>query len=583
MSDIRFAIRQLLRAPGFAFVAIATLALGIGVCTAMFGVVRAVVLKPLPVHEPDRLVWIENNRGEGLSNRTLRADTMMGWRDGQRSFESLAGLFAFSDYLRPTMTGNGEPERLRSYGVTQNLLPTVGVPLLLGRNFTADEGRFQGPPAAILSHAFWQRRFGGDPAVVGKTITLNGQTTAIVGVLPRGLRFRRALHARHRDRPARAVRGLDRDRQLRQHAVRRRPIEARRHRGTGRIGSRDRQPPADGHDDEGPALRRRGAAARHGDPRPLPVAVPRARRRRRLHPRDRVRQPVEPAAGAHERAAPGAERASRDRREPVAPPAAGAGREPDPGCRRRGGRRAARDVGTSSLAKLRTFGVPMLQEAAVDPVALAVSLAITGLTGLACGVLPALYATRSTQAGTLRDATQQRSAGRSAVLARNTLVVAEVALACILLVGAGLLIRSFGALLQVDLGFRAENAMAWRIDSPRQFTSGQDVDTYLGGMAAKVAAVPGVIAVGMSDTLPLGRNRTWGAGLVGETYPPDQSPIAYPRLVSPTYLKAMQIPLIEGRGFDLTFNPTAAKAVIISEALARQLSPGRSPVGRISA
>ncbi len=101
MSDLRFAIRQLLRAPGFAFVAIATLALGIGVCTAMFGVVRAVVLKPLPMHDPDRLVWIENNLREGLSNRTLRADTMMGWRDGQRSFESLAGLFAFSDYLRP--------------------------------------------------------------------------------------------------------------------------------------------------------------------------------------------------------------------------------------------------------------------------------------------------------------------------------------------------------------------------------------------------------------------------------------------------------------------------------------------------
>ena len=235
---------------------------------------------------------------------------------------------------------------------------------------------------------------------------------------------------------------------------------------------------------------------------------------------------------------------------------------------------------TVNLAGLRTFGVPMLQDAAVDPVALTVSLAITALTGLACGVLPALYATRAPQAGTLRDTTHQRSAGRSAVVARNTLVVAEVALACVLLVGAGLLMRSFNALLQVDLGFRPESAMAWRIDSPRPFTSGQDVDTYLGGMAAKVAAVPGVMAVGMSDTLPLGRNRTWGAGLAGETYPPDRFPVAYPRLVSPTYLAAMHIPVVDGRGFDQAFNPNAPKAVIISAALARQLSPDRSPIGR---
>jgi putative ABC transport system permease protein len=580
MSDIRFAIRQLLRAPGFAFVAIATLALGIGVCTAMFGVVRAVVLKPLPVVDPGRLVWIENNLGEGLSNRTIRADTMMGWREGQRSFESLAGLFAFSDYLRPTMTGNGDPERLRSYGITQNFLPTVGVPVLLGRNFTPDEGRFQGPPAAILSHAFWQRRFGGDPSVVGRTLTLNGQATAIVGVLPRTFDF-----------DALFTPGTEID-LLVPFAV---STETANFGNTlfGVARLKAGATPDQAAADLTAVSRRLMDTTMKGQRfgavvQPLDAAV-----------RGRFRTPFVVLAGAVAcilaiacvnlsnlllarmnarrqelgvRLAIGASRWHLTRQALVESAVlAGAG--------------AAIGVplavwATTSLARLKTFGVPMLQDATVDPVALAVSLGITASTALACGVLPALYATRTPQAGTLRDTTHQRSAGRSAVLARNSLVVTEVALACILLVGAGLLMRSFSALLAVDLGFRPENAMAWRIDSPRQFRSGQDVDTYLGGMAAKVAAVPGVIAVGMSDTLPLGRNRTWGAGLVGETYPPDRFPVAYPRLVSPTYLAAMQIPLVEGRGFDQSFSPNAARAVIISQTLARQLSPDRSPLGR---
>src|SRR5665213_815774 len=147
--DIKFALRQLAKSPGFTFVAIATLAVGIGACTAIFSLVNAVLLKPLPFREPERLVWIENGGDGGLSARTTRVDTFNGWREQNKSFESLAAYFAFFDYGRMTMTGTGEPERLRGVGISDNLIPTLGVPLLYGRNFTAEECRFNAPGAVI--------------------------------------------------------------------------------------------------------------------------------------------------------------------------------------------------------------------------------------------------------------------------------------------------------------------------------------------------------------------------------------------------------------------------------------------------
>jgi hypothetical protein len=129
----------------------------------MFSVVNAVLVRPLPFREPDRLVWIENSFGGGLSGRTTRSDTFNGWREQSQSFEALAAYFAFFDYGRLTMSGVGPPARLRGVGVSDNLLPTLGVPLLHGRNFTAEECAWEGPPAVILSHAFWRQAFGGDP------------------------------------------------------------------------------------------------------------------------------------------------------------------------------------------------------------------------------------------------------------------------------------------------------------------------------------------------------------------------------------------------------------------------------------
>src|ERR1044071_1911565 len=162
MNDLRFAIRQLLKNPGFAAVAVLTLALGIGACTAMFSVVHAVLLRPLPFRETERLVWIENKWTGGLSARTHRVDNFLDWREQNRSFEALGASYAFFDYQRYTLLEKGEPQRLRGVSISQNFLDVLGVRLLLGRGFTDEECVWNGRKAVLLSYAFWRQHFKGD-------------------------------------------------------------------------------------------------------------------------------------------------------------------------------------------------------------------------------------------------------------------------------------------------------------------------------------------------------------------------------------------------------------------------------------
>ena len=580
MNDLRFALRQLLKNPGFTAIAVLTLALGIGTCTAMFSIVNAVLLKPLPVYQPDRLVWIENIFGDsGLSGRTSRADTFLGWREQSKSFESLAAYFAFSDYVPLTMTGKEGSERLRSVGVSDNFLPTLGITPLHGRNFSPEECAFNGPGAILLSHAYWQRRFGGDPAVVGQKITLNQQPGTIVGVLPESFDFASIFTpgsevdvlnpfplTPETARFGNTVFGLGRLKQgvTLEQAQAELTVISDRLQATlkaGTFGARVGTLDATLRGKFRSAFMLLAAAV------VCVLAIACVNLSNLLLARLNSRRQEFMV-----RLALGASRLHLVRQtvtESLLLAVAGS------------------LVGvplavwaTSLLAHLSTFGVPLLQHASVDHVALGVTICLTTLAGIACGLLPALQLFRAQGATAGQEATHQRSAGHSAAAARGTLVVTEVALACMLLVGAGLLIRSFNAVLQVDLGFQPKHAVAWRIDSSRQFKSGTDVDLYLGGMARKIAALPGVEAVGFSDTLPLGRNRSWGAGEVGVQYPEGQYPSVYPRLVDPNYLKAMRIPLIAGRSFDAQFNPNAEKTVIINENMARQLWPGQDPIGR---
>jgi len=233
---------------------------------------------------------------------------------------------------------------------------------------------------------------------------------------------------------------------------------------------------------------------------------------------------------------------------------------------------------TSALAGLQTFGVPLLQNTAVDPMALAVTIGLTTLAGIGCGVLPAWHLTRTSGS---EQATHQRSAGRGATLARNGLVVAEVALACTLLVGASLLLQSFSALLKVDLGFEPQHAMAWRVDPPRSFDSPAEATLYFDAVVDKVKALPWGESVGLSDVLPLGRNRTWGVRAQDSPNQPETGASVFPRIVDHAYLQTMQIPLVSGRYFDARDTADAPPTMVINENLAQLLWTDRDAVGQM--
>src|SRR5688572_10009482 len=187
--DVSYALRRIRREPGFAIFATLIVALGVGAVTAVFSVMSPLMLRPLPFHEPERLVWVANRSEGGMSSVTSRTSNLRDYRAMAESFEALTGYFAFFDYGSYNLVGDGPPERLIGVGVAQNFLDVLRVRPLLGRNFTTEEGLWEGPRAAILTHDFWRRRFGGEPGIVGRSITLNNRATEIVGVLPPSFDF----------------------------------------------------------------------------------------------------------------------------------------------------------------------------------------------------------------------------------------------------------------------------------------------------------------------------------------------------------------------------------------------------------
>jgi len=581
MNDLKFAFRQLLKNPGFAAVAVLTLALGIGACTAMFSLVHAVLLRPLPFRDSDRLVWIENVGTGGMSERTTRVDNFLEWRAQNTSFEELAAYFAFFDYARFTLIGSGEPQRLRGVSVSKNFLGALGVQPMLGRGFTDEECVWNGRKAAMLSHAFWRQHFAGDPKVVGRSITLNGDPTEIVGVLPSTFdfdsvfapgtevdlllpfplteetaRWGNTIFAIGRLKPGTTIRQAQAEFDVISRQV------ASAHPERGGFGARM----------SGLETSIRGAFRQsllmlfaavgcvlliacvnlsnlllaRANARRKEFAVRVALGATRWH---LIRQTLtESLLLAFGGCALGV---------PLA------------------------FVATAGLSRLRTFSIPLLQSTTVDATVLGFTVAMTGLAGLICGTLPALQLARGNMQQRLNDAGARGTGGAAAALVRKGLVISEIAVACVLLVGAGLLIQSFGKLLDLNLGFQPKRAVSWRVDPTRSFNSNAEGNRYYDELIEKVAAIPGVESVGLSDTLPLGRNRTWGAGAKGVSYPPGEYPIAFPRIVDHRYLQTMQIPLRAGRYFDARDTAESEKVIVINETLAKHLWPGREAVGQM--
>ena len=250
MANVKYALRQLIKSPGFAAVALLTLALGIGACTAMFSLVNAVLLRPLPFRDPGRLVWIENEGTSGMSARTTRADTFKAWREENTSFEALAGYFAFFDFgRRQTLTGLGRSgDGCASVGVSDNFLDVLGVTPRSGETSPPKSACSTAPPVAILSHALLAAPVRQRPGMVGRTLTLNNAAAHHRRRAAGRLRLRRDLRAGAGDRADRTVPDRAGDGADGQHAVRHRPPEAGRDGCKRAGGSPGHQPTVQGDD-----------------------------------------------------------------------------------------------------------------------------------------------------------------------------------------------------------------------------------------------------------------------------------------------------------------------------------------------
>jgi len=582
LQDLRYSFRKLHRDAGFFTAAVLIIAFGIGANTAMLSVVNAVLVRPLPFPSSDRLVWIANDTGRAdLSSVTTRVSNYLDWQRGNRSFEELAAYFAFYDYGTYNLVGTGEPERLVGVGVSRNFLDFLGVTPVLGRNFNDEECKWNGPPAALLTHGLWQRRFGSDPNVIGRVITLNDKATTIVGVLPAAFDFS-TLFA-----PGSRVDMLVPF-----------PLTPETDRWGNTLAILGRLKP-------GTSLNQAQAEFNVINDQLQRAHPERWKFGARLTP---LQQQL---TGRFRRGlfvllcAVGAvlliactnlsnlmlARACSRRKEMALRSALGAGRW-----------RLVRQMLTESLvlsllggavglalayaairalAALKGVSIPLLQTASIDGSALLFTFLAAALTGLLFGIVPAIQASRANEAESLKDSGRGLSEGKHIASLRKSLVVSEVALACILLVGAGLLLRSFLHVLDVDLGFQPDRAASWRIETGQKYSDTALRAGFYDRLVRAVEAVPGVDSAGVTDALPLSRDRSWTIFVRGVNYRPGEVPLAHPRTVDWRYIRTMRIPLRAGRDFTEQDTASSDKVVIISERTARLLWPGRDPIGQI--
>jgi putative ABC transport system permease protein len=581
--DLRYGARTLLKSPNFTLISALTLALGIGANTAIFSVVNALLFRPLPFKESGRLVWIANTGTTGgLSSVTVRVANFNDWRAQNKSFEDLAAYFAFFDYGSYNLIGVGEPERLIGVGVSQNFFALLGVPPLLGRGFNEEESRWNGSSAVILSHAYWVRRFAADPGVIGRSLTLNDKPSTVVGVMGPSFDFASVFSPGSRvdmltpfpltqetDRWGNTLAVIGRlkpgvtiaqaqsefdllNRQIKQANPERWGLGARMTGLQEQISGRFRRAFLVLFGAVGcvlliacanlsnlllarAATRRKEMAVR------LALGASRARLARQM-----LTESLLLACGGALLGLPLAFGATR------------------------------------ALAASNAFSIPLLQSVTIDGAALAFTLIVAFATGLFFGIVPALQMSGADLHEDLKDASRDSSEGRRRAWVRQALVVSEVALACVLLVGAGLLVRSFKRLLEVDLGFSPEQAAAWRIETGQRFQNNAQQVAFFNELIRSVEAAPGVESVGLTDTLPLGRNRSWVARAKGQTYADGQFPIVFPRIIDHGYLKTMRIPLRAGRDFTAHDTAESEKALIINETMARRLWPGIDAVGQIA-
>jgi predicted permease len=579
--DLRYAIRTLRRDAGFALFTILIIGLGVGASATVFSVINSLLVRPLPFKDPASLVWIANRTDteDNMSGRTVQVMPMVALRDRNQSFADIAGYFAFYGTGDFSLTGEGEPERLTAIPVSQTFFPVLGVQPQVGRQFTKQECDTNGPNVVLLSHGFWERRFASDPQIVGKPLRLNDQLYTVVGVMPSTFDFGAIFTP-----------GTNADLFY--------PFPLTR--GTDRMGN---TMALVGRLKPGSTLPRAQAEA---DILGNQISDE-DKNRNSIHPKltflaEHVSGQIRPAllilasavgvvmliVCANLSNLMLARTAAREK-EMAVRSALGAGRRHLivqllteslllTGCGALLGIAFA-VVATRGIAHLTAFKLPLLSSVQIDARVLAFTVLIAMATGLTLGLAPAW------QVSVLRinASLGRRGTGGSQehTWLRGTLVVSEIAFACVLLVGAGLLVRSLQKVLDVHLGFRPQSAAAIRIDPNSQYTTEARKLAYLDDALSRVRNLTGVEAAGLADALPLGKNRTWGAGEKGVNYPPNQYPLAFVRIITDGYVRALGMSVIQGR--DLTAHDTAdsAQVMLVNETMAHALWPGQNPIGKV--
>ena len=564
LSDLRLAFRSLAKTPGFTAVAVLIVALGIGAATTMFSTVNALVLRPVALPEPDRLMVIyETNLPRNVPVFSSSYPNYLDWRDRAKSFQSLAAVGGRAVNL----TDGGEPEFIYGTAMTANFLSTLGLTPALGRGFFAEEDQPGRNHVAIISHGFWQRRFGGKADVLGRTLTLNGQAHAIVGVLPAGAffpgdmeiglpmgadlaterRMNHELNVYGRLKPGVTVEQADAELKAIAAQIWAEHPEMER-------GWSTRLLPL--MQDLFAAELRTGLFVLLGAVGLLLLLACANLSNLLL---------VRATARAYElaiRTALGASRAQVIRQivaESLMVTFAGG--------------LLGIVISLWAVDSMRSLPLPRASEISVDLRVLAVALAATLLAGLLSGLGPALKASQARPQEALKGRAP-RSGYRSRL--RDAMVVAQLAISLTLLVGAALLGRSFVRMLRVDPGFNSENVLAVSLRPP-----GEAVPFYE-RLTARVATLPGVTHAGLISGLPLTEgNTSLNVFPQGESVVPAGESIQSSwRLVDGGYFAAMEIPLVRGSTFAGLTPDEARRSVVISASLARQLWGDADPVGR---
>lgn len=571
--DARYAFRSLRKHPGFTTVAILTLALGIGANTAIFSVINAVLLRPLPYENADRLVVVV----EAVAEKPIGGASFPNFADWRTQNTVFANLAAVRQRESFNLTGTGESERLQGRLVSANFLSTLGVKPIRGRDLVAEDDRPGATPAVLLSYGFWQRRFGGDESIVGQQLTLNRESYTVAGIMPPDFQFGFAADvtvpiglSAERFSPRGRDPGIDTVARLKD-GVSTDAANAELNTIAARL---EQQYP-----DTNKNRRVKLESLREtivGDIRPTLLTLLGAVGLVLL---------IACANVANLLLA----RSARRQREIAIRTALGAGR-----------RRIVRQLftesmllaiaaglvglvlalaGTNLLSRYVPEGIPRVNEISTDAVVLVFTLAASIFTGLLFGLAPALQTSNPTLTGTLKEGERNSSPGHNRT--GKVLIVAEVALTLVLLVGAGLLVKSFWHLMRVDPGFNPENLLALQISVNAGTDEGPRVANFLDQLQERTRSLPGVESVAISNGLPFeGANNP--AFVIEGQAPPEngQEPNGILYITSPDYLQTLGITLLRGRGFSAHDTPTTPLVALIDEVFARQYFPNEDPLGK---